>query len=49
MSESETFGAEKGSGEEIVRWMNEEAKKRKMKFEARLYDYLIKNREFWNI
>ena len=30
MSESETFGAEKGSGEGLVQWMNEEAKKRKM-------------------
>ena len=46
MSESETFGAEKGSGEEIVQWMNGEAKKRKMKFEARLYDYVIKTENF---
>ena len=29
MKESETFGAEKGAGEELVQWMNEEAKKRK--------------------
>ena len=46
MSESETFGAEKGSGEELVQWMNEEAKKRKQKFEARLYDYTIKTENF---
>ena len=46
MSESETFGAEKGSGEELVQWMNEEAKKRKQKFEARLYDYVIKTENF---
>ena len=46
MSESETFGAEKGSGEELVQWMNEEAKKRKQKFEARLYDYAIKTENF---
>ena len=46
MKESETFGAEKGSGEEIVQWMNEEAKKRKQKFEARLYDYTIKTENF---
>ena len=38
MSESETFGAEKGSGNELVQWMNEEAKRRSVKFEARLYD-----------
>ena len=46
MSESETFGAEKGSGKELVQWMNEEAKKRKQKFEARLYDYTIKTENF---
>ena len=46
MKESETFGAEKGAGEEIVQWMNEEAKKRKQKFEARLYDYTIKTENF---
>jgi hypothetical protein len=46
MGESETFGAENGSGEELVQWMNEEAKKRKIKFEARLYDYVIKTENF---
>ena len=46
MGESETFGAENGSGEELVQWMNEEAKKRKMKFEARLYDYVIETKNF---
>ena len=46
MKESETFGAEKGSGEELVQWMNEEAKKRKQKFEARLYDYTINTENF---
>ena len=46
MKESETFGAEKGAGEELVQWMNEEAKKRKQKFEARLYDYTIKTENF---
>ena len=35
MRESETFGSEKGSGEELVQWLNDEAIKRKMKFEAR--------------
>ena len=46
MKESETFGAEKGSGEEIVLWMNEESKRRSAKFEARLYDYVIKTENF---
>ena len=46
MRESETFGAEKGSGKDLVEWMNEEAKKRNMKFEARLYDYTIKTENF---
>ena len=46
MGESETFGAEKGSGEELVKWMNTEAKKRNVKFEARLYDYTIKTENF---
>ena len=46
MRESETFGAENGSGEEIVQWMNEEAKNRNQKFEARLYDYVIKTENF---
>ena len=46
MKESETFGSEEGSGEELVQWLNEEAKKKKMKFEARLYDYVIKTENF---
>ena len=46
MSESETFGAEKGSGEELVQWMKEQAIKHKMKFEARLYDYVINTENF---
>ncbi len=46
MKESETFGAEKGSGEDLVEWMNGEAKKRKQRFEARLYDYVIKTENF---
>ena len=46
MSESETFGAESGSGKELISWMNEEAKKKGSKFEARLYDYVIKTENF---
>ena len=46
MRESETFGSEKGSGEELVQWLNDEAINRKMKFEARLYDYVVKTENF---
>ena len=46
MRESETFGAEKGKGEELIQWMNNEAKKNKSKFEARLYDYEVKTENF---
>ena len=46
MNESETFGAEKDSAEMVIAWMNEEAKKRKVKFEARLYGYTITTENF---
>ena len=46
MRVSETFGAESGSGKELINWMNEEAKKKGSKFEARLYDYVIKTENF---
>jgi hypothetical protein len=46
LADSESFGIEKGRGEEAVRWMNEEAKKMNWKFEARLYDYDISTKNF---
>ena len=46
MRESETFGAEVGSAEDVVKWMNEEAERRKAKFEARLYGYVISTENF---
>ena len=46
MGESETFGAEVGSAEDVVKWMNEEAERRKAKFEARLYGYVITTENF---
>ena len=46
MNESETFGAEEGSGEIVINWMNGEAKKRKVKFEARLYGYTLTTENF---
>ena len=46
MKESETFGAEEGSAEIVVKWMNEEAERRKAKCEARLYGYVISTENF---
>lgn len=36
-STSETFGIEKGYGDQVIEWLNEEAKQNNLKFEARLY------------
>ena len=44
--DSETFGVEKGYGSQAVEWMNEEAKKKGWKFEARLYNYEINTKNF---
>ena len=46
MNESETFGAEEGSAEIVINWMNDEAKKRNVKFEARLYGYTLTTENF---
>ena len=46
MAGSETFGIEKGYGQQAVEWMNEEAKKERWKFEARLYNYEIETKNF---
>ncbi len=46
MDASETFGVESGFGEKAIEWMNEQAKKRKSKFEARAYNYEIKTKNF---
>ena len=46
MGDSETFGVEKGYGEEAVQWVNEESKKLGLKFEARLYGYEIETKNF---
>ena len=39
MGDSETFGVEKGHGEEVISWLNEQAKSQSIKLEARLYGY----------
>ena len=43
---SESFGVESGFAEEVMDWMNSEAKKRKSKFEARSYSYEITTKNF---
>lgn len=44
--DSETFGIEKGHGQEAIEWLNEEAKKGDLKFEARLYGQEIDTQNF---
>ena len=44
MKFSETFGIEKGHGEEVINWLNEQSKDGK--FEARLYGYSIATKNF---
>ena len=46
MGGSETFGVESGFAKEVLEWMNNEAKKRKSKFEARVYNYEIATKNF---
>jgi hypothetical protein len=46
MGNSETFGVEVNHGEEVIAWVNEQAKSQKIKFEARLYDYKISTVNF---
>ena len=46
MGGSETFGVESGFVQDVLEWMNNEAKKRKSKFEARSYDYEITTKNF---
>ena len=46
MAGSESFGVESGFGEQVLNWMNSEAKKRKLKFEARAYSYEVATKNF---
>ena len=46
MRDSETFGIEKGHGEEVVTWLNEQSKTQKTKLEARLYGYSVSTKNF---
>ncbi|MEJ2259725.1 MAG: hypothetical protein P8X78_04345 [Nitrosopumilaceae archaeon] len=44
MKDSETFGIEKGHGEEVIAWLNEQSKNNK--FEARVYGYSVLTKNF---
>lgn len=46
MRDSETFGVEKGHGDDVIKWLNEQAKKLDVKLEARLYGYDISTKNF---
>ena len=46
MADSETFGIEKDHGQEVVKWLNEQAQKQGFKLEARLYDHNISTNNF---
>ena len=46
MDGSETYGVESGFAKDALEWMNNEAKKRKSKFEARSYNYEITTKSF---
>ena len=46
MANSETFGVEKGHGEEVVSWLNDQAKSQSIKLEARLYGYSVTTENF---
>ena len=46
MGNSETFGVQKGHGEEIINWLNEQSKTHKGKLEARLYGYTVTTQHF---
>jgi len=43
---SETFGIEKGHGEEVITWLNGQVKSQGKKLEARLYGYDISTKNF---
>ena len=46
MADSETFGVENGHGEEVVSWLNDQAKSQSIKLEARLYGYTVTTENF---
>ena len=46
MADSETYGVEIGHGEEVVTWLNDQAKSQSIKLEARLYGYSVTTENF---
>ena len=44
--DSESFGIEKGHGQELIDWLNEQAQEKGFKFEARLYGYDLETNNF---
>ena len=46
MKNSESFGIESGFGSKVIEWLNDEAKKQNLKFEARLYGHTIATQNF---
>jgi hypothetical protein len=46
MKNSESFGIESGFGIKVIEWLNDEAKKQNLKFEARLYGHTITTQNF---
>jgi len=46
MAISETFGIEKGHGEEVITWLNGQVKVQGTKLEARLYGHDISTKNF---
>ncbi len=46
MKNSESFGIESGYGSKVIEWLNDEAKKQNLKFEARLYGHTITTQNF---
>ena len=46
MAISETFGIEKGHGEEVITWLNGQVKAQGTKLEARLYGHDISTKNF---
>jgi hypothetical protein len=46
LADAESFGIEKGYGRQAVDWMNEEAKRSDLEFEARLYNYEVTTKNF---
>lgn len=46
MGDSETFGVERGHGKEVVAWLNEYSKEKRVNLEARLYGRVVSTSNF---